>query len=108
MRPDAIELIEKYHALGFKGAKFLQNYWGVDTKNEKYNQYFDKLAELNIPLIIHIGSESSVHSFENCEGIDMLENPLKRGVTVIAAHMALSYEPKRIIKAFSKFPSSFS
>jgi len=27
-RPDALELIEKYHALGFKGAKFLQKLLG--------------------------------------------------------------------------------
>lgn len=108
MRPDAIELVEKYHSLGFKGAKFLQNYWGVDTKEERYLPYFEKLAQLNIPLIVHIGSETSVHSFKSCEGIDMLEAPLKAGVTVIAAHMALSYEPLGILKALSRNPKYFN
>lgn len=27
-REDALDLIDKYSELGFKGAKFLQNYWG--------------------------------------------------------------------------------
>ena len=108
MRPDAIKSIEKYHALGFKGAKFLQNYWGVDTREERYKPYFEKLAELKIPLIVHIGSESSVHSFKSCEGINMLDAPLAAGVTVIAAHMALSYAPLGIFKALSKKPKNFN
>jgi predicted TIM-barrel fold metal-dependent hydrolase len=108
MRPDALDLIEKYHKLGFKGAKFLQNYWGVDTREERYYPYFDKLAELDIPLIVHIGSESSVNSFKECEGLNMLDVPLKAGVTVIAAHMALSYDPFHIIKALSKNPKNFN
>jgi len=107
-RPDALELIDKYVALGFKGAKFLQNYWGVDTREARYRPYFEKLASLNLPLIVHIGSESSVHSFKSCEGIEMLDAPLDAGVTVIAAHMALSYEPWRIFKAFSSNPKHFN
>ena len=27
-RPDALELIDRYADMGFRGAKFLQNYWG--------------------------------------------------------------------------------
>lgn len=107
-RPDALELIEKYHVLGFKGAKFLQNYWGVDTGEERYRPYFEKLAELDIPLIVHIGSESSIHSFKECESIEMLNHPLECGVKVIAAHMALSYEPLHIFKALSKKPKNFN
>lgn len=108
MRPDALELIDKYSELGFKGAKFLQNYWGVDTREERYRAYFEKLKEKNIPLIVHIGSESSVHSFKSCEAIEMLEHPLEVGVNVIAAHMALSYHPLKLFKAFSKNPKHFN
>lgn len=107
-RTDAIELIEKYHKLGFKGAKFLQNYWGVDTSDKKYKAYYEKLVELDIPLIIHVGSESSIHSFKECEGIDMLLGPLNAGVKVIASHMALSYEPLKIFKALSRNPKNFN
>ncbi|MBN2768533.1 MAG: amidohydrolase [Campylobacterales bacterium] len=108
MRPDALDEIDKYHALGFKGAKFLQNYWGVNTKEKRYRAYFEKLKEKNIPLIIHIGSESSVHSFKHCESIEMLEQPLEVGVNVIAAHMALSYSALKPYKTFSSRPKYFS
>ena len=108
MRPDALDLIDKYHELGFKGAKFLQNYWGVDTREERYRPYFEKLKAKDIPLIVHIGSESSVHSHKECETLDMLDHPLEVGVTTIAAHMALSYEPHRIFKALSKKPKNFN
>jgi predicted TIM-barrel fold metal-dependent hydrolase len=107
-RPDALELIDKYYALGFKGAKFLQNYWGVDTRDKKYLAYFEKLASLNLPLIIHVGSESSVSSEKECESIQMLDAPLKVGVKVICAHMALSYERRHLFKAFSKKEKYFN
>jgi predicted TIM-barrel fold metal-dependent hydrolase len=107
-RPDALELIDRYAEAGFKGAKFLQNYWGVDTREARYRPYFEKLAQMELPLIVHVGSESSVHSFKACEAIEMLEQPLEAGVTVICAHMALSYDPLKPFKTFSKNPRHFS
>jgi len=107
-RSNALELIDTYVAHGFKGAKFLQNYWNVDTREKRYQPYFDKLAELNIPLIVHVGNESSIHSYKECEAIEMLDAPLAAGVTVIAAHMALSYESFGIRKMFSKNPKYFN
>jgi len=108
MRPDALDLIDKYSEFGFKGAKFLQNYWSVNTRDKKYRAYFEKLKEKNLPLIVHVGSESSIHSNKNCESLWMVNHPLEVGVKVIAAHMALSYEPIRIFKALSKNPKNFN
>lgn len=34
-RVDALDLIDKYVALGFKGAKFLQNYWDIDINDKR-------------------------------------------------------------------------
>lgn len=107
-RPDALELIDKYYALGFKGAKFLQNYWGVDTRDKRYLPYFEKLASLNLPLIIHVGNESSVCSYKECESIKMLDAPLEAGIKVICAHMALSYDKHHLFKAFSKNEKYFN
>lgn len=107
-RPDALDLIDRYADAGFKGAKFLQNYWGVDTREVRYRPYFDKLAARGLPLIVHVGSESSVHSFKSCESIEMLDHPLEAGVNVICAHMALTYEPRGILKALSKNPKHFN
>jgi len=108
LRPDALDLIDKYTELGFKGAKFLQNYWGVDTREKRFIPYFEKLKEKNLPIIIHIGSESSVGSFKEYESIEMLDQPLEIGVNTIAAHMALSYTPLGILKAFSQNPKHFN
>ena len=108
MRPDALDEIDKFHELGFKGAKFLQNYWGVDTRQKRYSAYFEKLKAKDIPLLIHIGSESSVRSFKHCEGLDMLQQPLEIGIDVIAAHMALNYSPLKPIKMFSSRPKHFN
>ncbi len=108
LRPDALDLIDKYTEFGFKGAKFLQNYWGVDTREKRFIPYFEKLKEKNLPLIVHIGSESSVHSYKTCESIEMLDQPLEVGVNTICAHMALSYTPLGILKTFSQNPKHFN
>ena len=108
LRPDALDLIDEYSDKGFKGAKFLQNYWNVDTREKRFIPYFEKLKEKNLPLIVHIGSESSVHSFKECESIEMLDQPLKIGVNTICAHMALSYTPLGILKALSNNPKHFN
>ena len=107
-RPDALSLIDRYVDAGFVGAKFLQNYWGVDTREARYRPYFDKLAKLGLPLIIHAGSESSIHSYKLCESIEMLRQPLEAGVNVICAHMALSYSPLHLFNAISKNPKHFN
>jgi len=89
LRPNALELIEEYLDRGCRGAKFLQNYWGVDLNNECFVPYYETLRQHDIPLIIHIGSEYTIDSCAPFERIEMLDLPLATGVTVIAAHMGL-------------------
>jgi len=88
-RVDALDEIDRQIENGCKGAKFLQNYWGVDLNDESFIPYYEKLEQLDIPLIIHVGSEYSIDSFTEYESTDMLRLPLETGVTVIAAHMGL-------------------
>ncbi|MBL3589037.1 MAG: amidohydrolase family protein [gamma proteobacterium endosymbiont of Lamellibrachia anaximandri] len=88
-RPDALDLIDEYVERGCKGAKFLQNYWGIDLNNERFLPYYEKLKSNDIPLIIHIGCEYTIQSDPDYERLNMIELPLKSGVTVIAAHMGL-------------------
>ncbi|WP_201351914.1 amidohydrolase family protein [Hydrogenimonas urashimensis] len=107
LRPDALERVEMYVDMGFKGVKFLQNYWNVDTTEARFVPFFEKLRQKGLPLIVHIGSESSVHSYPACETLRMLEGPLRAGVTTIAAHMGLEYSLRHPIKAFSKNPKHF-
>ncbi len=89
LRPDAVERLESYAQAGCRGAKFLQNYWCVDTNEQRFIPYYEKLAELGIPLVVHIGSEYSIASCAEQERLEMLRLPLECGVTVIAAHMGL-------------------
>jgi predicted TIM-barrel fold metal-dependent hydrolase len=88
-RPDALEQIDELVERGCRGAKFLQNYWGLDLNSERLIPYYEKLKQHKLPLIVHIGSEYSIHSYPNYERVEMLELPLGTGVTVIAAHMGL-------------------
>ncbi|HHS83613.1 MAG TPA: mannonate dehydratase [Gammaproteobacteria bacterium] len=89
LRPNALDLIDEYMEKGCRGAKFLQNYWGVDLNHPDRIPYYEKLKQYKLPLVIHIGSEYSIKSVKSLEGIDMLNLPLEVGVTVIAAHMGL-------------------
>ncbi len=107
-RPDSLDLIDFYVEKGFKGAKFLQNYWGLDTRDKKYKAYFEKLKSLNIPLIVHIGSESAVSSYRKYEKLDMLYHPLELGVNTICAHMALGYEKKDFFRSLSRKTRHFN
>ena len=88
-RADALDRLDEYAARGCVGAKFLQNYWGLDTGDERFVPYYEKLRDLGLPLTIHVGSEYSIQSDSRYEGLDMLRLPLDVGVTVMAAHMAL-------------------
>jgi predicted TIM-barrel fold metal-dependent hydrolase len=88
-RRNALDLIDEYVERGCRGAKFLQNFWAVDLNDERFIPYYEKLASHHLPLIIHVGSEYTISSDARYEGIDMLNLPLKCGVTVIAAHMGL-------------------
>jgi len=88
-RSNALDLIDEYVAQGCRGAKFLQNYWGVNLNDERFIPYYEKLKSYQLPLIIHIGSEYSIDSDARYERTNMLRLPLETGVTVIAAHMGL-------------------
>jgi uncharacterized protein len=88
-RPDALERIDALVAQGCRGAKFLQNYWGVDLNDPRWIPYYERLKAHGLPLIIHVGSEYSIESHPAYERISMLDLPLQTGVTVIAAHMGL-------------------
>ncbi len=88
-RPGALEHLDEYSEAGCRGAKFLQNYWEMDLNDESLIPYYEKLASLNLPLVVHVGSEMTIASKRAYEGSAMLRLPLDCGVTVIAAHMGL-------------------
>jgi predicted TIM-barrel fold metal-dependent hydrolase len=88
-RQNALDLVDEYAERGCRGAKFLQNYWGVDLNDERFIPYYEKLVVYGLPLIVHVGSEYTIESDGRYEGINMVDLPLTCGVKVIAAHMGL-------------------
>jgi uncharacterized protein len=95
LRRDALERIDEYAERGFRGAKFLQNYWGVDLRQERFLPYYEGLARHRLPLVIHLGSEFTVPSNPELERVEMVDLPLAAGVKVIAAHMGIGMLPER-------------
>jgi predicted TIM-barrel fold metal-dependent hydrolase len=88
-RRNALDLIDEYVERGCRGAKFLQNFWAIDLNDERFIPYYEKLVSHGLPLIVHVGSEYTISSDARYEGIEILDLPIKCGVTVIAAHMGL-------------------
>lgn len=109
LRPDALDRLDAYHARGCRGAKFLQNYWRLDLNQDRLVPYYEKLRDLGIPLVIHLGSEYTIDADPAYEGIDMLRLPLQVGGTVIAAHMALGRICHRVLvwRNLSRKPRDF-
>ncbi len=108
-RSNALDLIDEYVEKGCRGAKFLQNYWGIDLNDERFIPYYEKLKSHNLPLIIHTGSEYSIDANKRYEGPNMLRLPLETGVTVIAAHMGLGHIRHKLCfwRNLSKNPKYF-
>lgn len=89
-RLDALDLIDKYVSLGFKGAKFLQNYWDIDINDKRYIPYFEKIKEYDIPIIIHTGSEYAIESNRLYERLDVTNQAIDIGCKVVIAHFAVN------------------
>ena len=89
-RKDALNLIEKYHKMGFKGGKLLHSYWETDLNDKRYEPYFRLLSELELPLVIHVGDENSLASNKALESIEQLKSPLNLGCRIVCAHMGAS------------------
>lgn len=89
-RKDALDLIDKYVSLGFKGAKLLQNYWDIDINHKEYISYFEKIKSYDLPIIIHIGSEYAVPSNKKYEKIEVANSAIEIGCKVVLAHFGVN------------------
>ena len=101
-RKDALNLIEKYHKMGFKGGKLLHSYWETDLNDKRYEPYFMLLSELGLPLVIHVGDENSLASNKALESIEQLKSPLNLGCRIVCAHMGASSDG--VLSMFSRDP----
>lgn len=99
-RKDALDLIDKYASLGFKGAKFLQNYWDIDINDKKYSKYFEKIKSYNLPIIIHSGSEYAISSNPKYEKIEVANQAIEIGCKVVLAHFGVNIIMENRLKYF--------
>lgn len=90
-RSDAIEELERVVRKGAVAIKLLPNTQGVDPARPAYQPFWQRMAQLGIPLLTHTSFEHTLPVIEQTYGEpDRLRAPLDEGVTVIAAHCASS------------------
>ncbi len=89
-RADALEQLEWCKANGAKAVKWLPPAMNIDPSSNKCDRYYQKLIELNLPLLTHAGDEKAVHSeqLQKLANPLHLRKPLDQGVKIIVAHCA--------------------
>ncbi|MBN1901385.1 amidohydrolase family protein, partial [Candidatus Sumerlaeota bacterium] len=93
-RKDAINEMEKVVENGAALMKWIPSSQNINPEKKKYNSFYKKLADLEIPLLCHVGAEHTIpepnpllksryHKLNNPANIIQA---LECGVKVIAAH----------------------
>jgi hypothetical protein len=94
-KPNAIQELEEAHSHGMRIVKWLPNSMNIDCTNSKYEQFYKKVIELNMKILVHIGHEHSVDSGHLNQELGnplRLRYPLDLGVKIIGAHCATEGE----------------
>jgi hypothetical protein len=88
-RADALEELERCVRAGAVLMKCLPNCQNIDCSDARYRRFWERMAELRLPLLAHTGGEHTV-PVVNAALADpkRLRLPLECGVSVIAAHCA--------------------
>jgi hypothetical protein len=88
-RPDALEEMDWCLAGGAVMMKCLPNCHNIDCNDRRYLKFWEKMAELGLPLLAHTGGEHTVPVVrKELSDPRTLNLPLQCGVKVIAAHCA--------------------
>lgn len=90
-RRDAMDELERVSELGAVAIKTLPNSQVFDPADPAYDRFWQKMADLQLPLLTHTSFEHTIPAYEQEFGKpERLIGPLSQGVTVIAAHCASS------------------
>ena len=96
-RTNAIALLEQSKRDGAVLVKWIPSIMNIDPADAQLIPFYQKLRELDLPLLVHAGQEDTFASAVNELSDPMkLKVPLDLGVKVIAAHMASSGEDEGI------------
>jgi predicted TIM-barrel fold metal-dependent hydrolase len=94
LRKDAIAELERCVAAGAVLMKWLPIVQGFNPADERFIPFYEALAHHKLPLLSHTGGERTlIRLNEEYAPPALLELPLKRGVTVIAAHCGTRSAP---------------
>lgn len=113
-RKDALQRLVTAKAQGAVLIKWLPSIMYINPADEALIPFYQKLVELNMPLLTHTGMEKSFSSARD-ELADplRLRLPLSLGVKVIAAHIATTGENEgqdnfqRILPLFKEYPTLY-
>ena len=89
-RADAIEALERARKGGARAVKWLPPAMGIEVGSRRCVPFYEALARLDLPLLVHVGEEQAVAGAKRHDLANplFLRVPLERGVRVIAAHCA--------------------
>ncbi|MEJ2200526.1 MAG: amidohydrolase family protein [Desulfuromonadaceae bacterium] len=114
-RTDALARLERAKADGAVLIKWLPAIQHIDPADERLIPFYQKLVELDLPLLTHAGDEHSFTRADNSLGDPVrLRLPLELGVTVIAAHVASSGSNdgednmQRLLPLFARYPRLYT
>jgi uncharacterized protein len=124
-RADACEELDRVSNMGAILIKLIPSSQDIDLMDEKHGPYFEKMKELNLPLLCHTGVEHTIpsagihveHTKPGAEANDKkqalnspskLRGPLSYGVKVIAAHCALPMNKEEGEAAYEELRGLFN
>jgi len=87
-RRDALDRLEAAIASGARAVKWLPNAMGIDPASARCDEFYARLADSRLPLIVHAGREYAVDASHD-QGLGnplRLRRPLDAGVRVVVAH----------------------
>ncbi len=114
-RPDAMDELNRCIDAGAVMMKCLPMCQNIDTTNPRFKRFWERMAEVRMPLLAHAGGEHTLQVVRpDFADPDRLEFPLQCGVTVIAAHAAAKsglfdtqYFP-RLISMMERHPNLYA
>ncbi len=88
-RKDAIQELEKWGKMGVKFIKWLPNSMRIDASRPQLDAYYDKVKELGMTILTHVGEERAVEGaqFQKLGNPLLFRRPLEKGVKIIMAHL---------------------
>jgi predicted TIM-barrel fold metal-dependent hydrolase len=98
-RRDALAQLEAAKAMGAVLIKWIPSSQKFDPSDPRLHGYYQKLAELSLPLLCHGGPQGAIPDSPQDERYNrpsLLRPALERNVTVIVAHCAAPYLPRSV------------